>query len=121
MANGGAMIAYQGLDGYLYWNVYTGGHWSLVAPFSTPNVSIATGPTVAQGIGIATAELVFIRTLDNKAYHSQFITGGWRAPVMVSGTVVGNVAVASFSAKPTYDVTIRPLTQRQWLMVRRVA
>jgi hypothetical protein len=118
-ANGGAVLAYRGQDGMLYWSGYSSGALSQPTAISNPNVSIITTPTLAQGIGTAAAELVFINNLDNKAYHSRFIGSLWTTPVLIDSTVVSNAAIASFPAGPiptTYDVTISnaPSTNGIW-------
>jgi len=108
-ANGGAVLAYREQDGKLYWSGYSSDAWSQPTAISIPNVSIITTPTLAQGIGTATAELVFINNTDNNAYHSRLIGSSWTTPVLIGSTIVNNAAIASFptgSRPTTYDVTI---------------
>jgi len=91
---GDAILAFRGTDGFLYWTVYSGGSWSAVAPFSTPNVSITRPPAVTHGIGGYVAEIAFIES-DGMAYHARLTNGTWTTPVMVGGSSLNGVAIAS--------------------------
>ena len=53
LPSGGAILAFRGTDTNLYWSVYSGGTWSTVAPFASPNVSLDmnTSPAVTHGVG----------------------------------------------------------------------
>jgi hypothetical protein len=94
MPNGGAMLAFRGTDGNLYYAVYSTGAWGNVTAFSNPNVAIAAPPALAHGVGTATAEIAFVKA-DNHAYHARYVANAWTAPVDVGATNVANVAIAS--------------------------
>jgi hypothetical protein len=74
--------------------VYSGSAWSAVAPFATPNQSIAGAPAVTHGVGGATAEVAFIDTT-GKANHARLTGSTWSAPVLVGGVSLNGVAIAS--------------------------
>ena len=94
LPGGGAILAFRGQDQNLYWTVYAGGAWSVVAPFSTPNVSIARPPAVTHGIAGDAAEIAFIES-DGKAYHARLVGSTWSAPVAVGGTALNGVAIVA--------------------------
>ncbi len=95
LPGGGAILAIRGQDGNLYWSVYSSGAWSTLAPFATPNVSIAKPPAVTHGIAGDVAELAYIDGSGN-AYHAsphrQHVASG---PVMVGGSNLVGVAIAA--------------------------
>jgi hypothetical protein len=98
LPNGGAILAFRGTDspttGYLYWSVYSASTWSAVAPFATPNESIAGPPAVTHGVGGATAEVAFLDT-SGMAHHARLTGSTWSAPVLVGGANLNGVAIAS--------------------------
>jgi len=65
----------------------------VVAPFSTPNVSVDVPPALTHGVGDATAEIAYVS--GGSAYHARLSTGAWSAPVLVGGTGLNGVAIAS--------------------------
>jgi hypothetical protein len=97
----GAVLAFRGLDGNLYAAVYDAGAWSTVAPFAVPNVTVASAPALARGVGAATAEIAFIES-DGAAYHARLIGGSWTTPVAIGGAIGGaglrRVELASYAA-----------------------
>jgi hypothetical protein len=93
LPNGGAILAFRGEDTNLYWSVYSGGAWSTVAPFSTPNVSVAKPPAVTHGVGGTVAEIAYVS--GGAAYHARLTGSAWSAPVLVGGTSLSGVAIAS--------------------------
>jgi hypothetical protein len=94
LPNGGAMLAFRGTDGMLYWSRYASGAWSPVAPFSSPNVAVSAPPAVAHGIGGNVAEIAFVEG-DGKAYHARHDGTAWGAPVQVGGASLVGVAIAT--------------------------
>jgi hypothetical protein len=94
LPSGGAILAFRGEDMKLYWSLYSGGAWSTVAPFATPNVSVATPPAVAHGVGGGVAEMAFVQ-IDGMAYHARLTGSTWSAPVLVGGASLSGVAIAS--------------------------
>ena len=90
----GAILAFRGTDAQLYYTVYAAGAWSAVTAFSTPNVTIASAPALAHGVGAAVAEIAFVEG-DGALYHSRLIAGTWAAPVSVGGAGLDNVAIAT--------------------------
>ena len=94
MPNGGAMLAFRGTDGNLYYAVYSAGAWSSVSAFSAPATAIASPPALAHGVGTATAELAFVKA-DGHAYHARYIANAWTSPLDVGATGLQNVAIAS--------------------------
>jgi hypothetical protein len=93
-AGGGAVLAFRGSDGKLYTSFYAAGAWSAVAPFSTPNVTLAAPPAVAHGAGSALAEIAFV-TPDGKASHARYLAGAWTSPVVVGGSNLGGVTLGA--------------------------
>jgi hypothetical protein len=97
LPGGGAILAFRGIDTpsahYLYWSVYSGGAWSTVAPFSTPNVAIDTSPAVTHGIGGDVAEIAYVGS--GQAYHARLQGSAWSSPVMVGGGSLSGVAIAA--------------------------
>jgi hypothetical protein len=94
LANGVALLAFEGTNQMLYWSVYTPGAmnlWSTPAALGTTSAS----PALAPGVGTADAELVFADQGTMTAYHARFTAGAWSSPAMVGGTGVTWVALAS--------------------------
>jgi hypothetical protein len=94
LPNGGAILAFRGTDGNLYWTVYSGGAWSTVGPLGSPNAALNGAPAVTHGIGGHVAEIAFVGT-DGKAYHASLTGSTWSAPVMVGGGNLTGVAIAA--------------------------
>jgi hypothetical protein len=95
LPNGGAILAFQGSDGDLYWSLYSGSAWSAVAPFSSPNVSTSTPPAVTHGVAGDTAEIAYVGGSAQAAYHSRLTGGKWAAPVRVGGARLNGIAIAA--------------------------
>jgi hypothetical protein len=93
LPGGGAILGFEGQDTNLYWAEYSGGSWSAVAAFATPNVSIAGSPAVTHGIGGDTAEVAYVS--GGAAYHARLTGGAWTAPVAIGGTALVGVAIAA--------------------------
>ncbi len=97
LPGGGAILAFRGIDSpstrYLYWTVYSGGSWSAVAPFASPNAAIDASPAVAHGIPGDLAEIAYISS--GVAYHARLIGSSWSSPVAVGGSGLSAVAIAS--------------------------
>ncbi len=94
LPSGGAILAFRGTDGYLYWSTYASGAWSTVAPFSSPNVAIDTTPAVTHGIGGDTAEIAYVA--GGTVYAARLAGGAWTTPpAAVGGTSVNGVAIAA--------------------------
>jgi hypothetical protein len=98
LPNGGAILAYRGTDtpttGFLYWSVYSAGTWSAVAPFATPNEAISGPPAVTHGVVSSAAEIAYIDT-NGQAHHARLTGSAWTAPVLVGGSSLDGVAIAS--------------------------
>jgi hypothetical protein len=95
LPGGGAIMAFHGSDDFLYWNLYSGGAWSPAAAFAAPNVSVSTTPAVTHGISGDTAEIAFVEA-GGAAYHASLAGGVWSAPVLIGGTGLNGVALASW-------------------------
>jgi hypothetical protein len=95
LPNGGAILAFQGPDGDLYWSIYSGGAWSAIAPFSSPNVSTTTPPAVTHGVAGDTAEIAYVGGSAQAAYHARLTGGKWSLPVLVGGTRLNGIAIAA--------------------------
>ena len=50
LPGGGAILAFQGTDNFLYYTLYAAGAWGAVLPFSAPNVPLAGSPAVVGGV-----------------------------------------------------------------------
>ncbi len=98
LPNGEAVVAFRGLDQGIYFSRYTpGGNplWSTPAPFAVPNVTTPSRPALAAGVGGVDAEIGFINAIDAKAYHARLTGTSWSVPVMIGGTQLTTVAIAS--------------------------
>jgi hypothetical protein len=73
--------------------VYSGGAWSTVAAFSSPNVAIDTSPAVTHGVGGDVAEIAYVT--GGQAYSASLVGSTWSAPVSVGGSGLLGVAIAS--------------------------
>jgi hypothetical protein len=95
LSAGGAILAFRGQDGKLYWTVYsaTGASWSQMAPFSTLNVTVDTAPAVVHGIASDTAEIAYVS--GGAAYHARLQGSTWSTPVLVGGSGLTGVAIAA--------------------------
>jgi hypothetical protein len=96
LANGGALLAFEGTNGMVYWSQYNPNAamlWS--TPTLLSNLTTPSSPALAVGVGVggAVAELAFASA--GAAYHARFAAGGWSTPTMVGGTGVTWVALAS--------------------------
>jgi hypothetical protein len=95
--NGGAVLAYRGLDSNLYAAIFisslTSSFWGPpAAPFST-SVSIAAPPALARGVNSDTAEMVYIDA-SGAAQYASYIFEKWAAPAPIPGlTGLSQVAV----------------------------
>jgi hypothetical protein len=94
LPGGAAVLAFRGGDGKLYTSRFTPG---AVPPWSAPAqlgmASIASSPALAPGIGGADAELAYAAS--SSAFHARLTGMVWSAPVMVGGSGVTHVAIAS--------------------------
>jgi hypothetical protein len=95
LPSGGAILAFQGPDGDVYWSIYSGGAWSAVAPLSSPNASTTTAPAVTHGVGGDTAEIAYIGGSGQAAYHSRLIGTKWSAPELIGGGRMDGIAIAA--------------------------
>jgi hypothetical protein len=95
LPGGGAILAFQGTDNFLYYTLYAAGAWGAVFPFSAPNVPLAGSPAVTHGVGGAVAEIAFARSSDNIVYHARYLGASWTVPVVVGGSNMSRVAIAS--------------------------
>jgi hypothetical protein len=93
LPNGGAILAFRGTDTFLYWSLYSGGAWSTVAPFASPNVAVDTSPAVTHGIAGDVAEIAYVS--GGMAYHARLTGSTWGAPVLVGGAGLSGVAIAA--------------------------
>jgi hypothetical protein len=93
LPNGGAILAFKGQDGNLYWSVHSGGMWSAVAPFATPNVMVDATPAVTHGSAGDVAEIAYVS--GGRAYHARLIGNTWSTPVLVGGAGLTGVAIAA--------------------------
>ena len=120
LPDGGAALAYRGMDGTLYTAFYDGtsGTWSTAAPFSMPNVSTAAVPALAPGVGGDTAELAYVNS-GGVAMASRLVSGSWLAPQIVGGQQLTSVTLAvaqsgqaapSPTATPTNTPTNTPVS-----------
>jgi hypothetical protein len=96
IAGGGVLLAFRGTDAHLYTATYAAGAWSSPAAPFTPNVSLAAAPALAQGIGAATAELVYVDGTSS-IYHTRLMGTAWSTPVDVAPSTSGfaHAAIAS--------------------------
>jgi hypothetical protein len=93
LPNGGSILAFKGQDTKLYWSVYSGGSWSAVAAFSTPNVAVDVSPAVTHGIAGDVAEIAYVS--GGFAYHARLVGSAWSSPVLVGGASLNGVANAA--------------------------
>ena len=92
VTGGGAVMAYRGTDNNLYTSFFSGTTWSVpVAAFSSA-VTLTALPSVARGIGSATAEMAYVDGA-GALWHTRYIAGAWTAAKQV-GTASGFAHVA---------------------------
>ena len=98
LPNGGAVMAFRGLNTNVYTSIYTPGAnppWSAPSQLANPNYSTPSSPALAAGIGAAAAELVFADGATGKALHARLTGQTWSAPVEIGGAGVTLVGMAS--------------------------
>ena len=98
LPGGEAVLAFRGLDQKLYFSRYTPAGstvWSPPGPLVVPNVMSPSRPAIAAGVGGFDAEVGFINSADSKAYHARLTGLTWSAPVVVGGTSLTTIAIAS--------------------------
>jgi hypothetical protein len=96
LAGGGVLLAFQGTDSKLYTATYSGGSWSSPAAAFSPDVSVATTPALATGIGTAAAEMAYVDTT-GALFHTRLTGTTWSTPTAVASGTTGfsHVAIAS--------------------------
>lgn len=95
LPGGGAIMAFRGDDGDLYYATYSAGVWTGATVLATPNVSIVSMPSLAHGAPGAMAEIAFVKTSDKAAYHARLVSGAWTTPALVGGANLSHVAIAA--------------------------
>ena len=58
-------------------------------------LGVASSPAVTHGVGGAVAEIAFAKSSDNIVYHARYLGGSWTVPVVVGGSNMSRVAIAS--------------------------
>jgi hypothetical protein len=90
-----AIVAFRNAGSKLFISRYNGSQWSAPAGIATPDVDIIGGPAVARGIVDAEVELAYV-TLQNTAFHTRYIAGGWTPPAMIATNPgLTRIAIAS--------------------------
>jgi hypothetical protein len=93
LPSGGAILAFTGTDGFLYWSMLsTSGAWTTAAPFASPNVAVVGSPAITHGVGSDAAELAYA-TSAGGVFHARLSGTTWSTPVQVA-TVSGVTGVA---------------------------
>lgn len=92
---GGAIMAFRGTDGSLYFATYNGATWSSVSAYLS-GVPVVWMPALAPGLSGATAEIAFVKTSDNFVYHARLVGGAWTSEVKVGTQTASRVAIASY-------------------------
>jgi hypothetical protein len=92
LANGGAILVFEGMDGHGYYTTYnptSAPPWATVAPlYAANNPSLAAPPQVAPGVCGADAILVFATTAaGTPLYTTTFVGSTWSAFSGVPSTV----------------------------------
>jgi hypothetical protein len=96
LPGGGALLAYRGQDGKVYWSRRPlGGPWTTPAALATPNVATPSTPAIAAGVGGADAEMVFVDGATSTARHSRLTGTTWSAPAAIGGTGLTRAAISS--------------------------
>jgi hypothetical protein len=98
LAGGAALLAFRGTDGKPYTLRYTAGAnppWGAPFGVDNPNPSVASPPVVARGVGGVDAELAYVSQGTGSAAHCRLTGLTWSAPVVVGGTGLDHVAIAS--------------------------
>jgi hypothetical protein len=98
LPNGGAVMAFRGLNSGVYTSIYTPGAnppWSAPAALASPNYTTPSMPAVAPGLGPALAELAFVDAATGNVLHSRRLNGQWSAPQAIGGTGLQFVGMAS--------------------------
>jgi hypothetical protein len=95
LPNGGAILAWRDrTTSGIFYSLYSGTWSAAPIAFSTPNITLSAAPAVAHGVAGATAEMAFVGS-SGAAFHARLIGGTWTTPVMVGGTTLSHVAIAS--------------------------
>ena len=94
---GGAILAFAGTDGNLYWTTYSeASGWAAVLPLSsTGQTATDTTPAVTHGINGDIAEMVYLS--GGHPVFSSLTASGWSSPRLVN-TSMGLTGVAIASA-----------------------
>ncbi|MFO0760177.1 MAG: hypothetical protein U0359_27095 [Byssovorax sp.] len=95
--SGGAVMAFRGLDGKIYFSRFSAASmppWSPPAALAQPNPTTPGAPALAPGIGGHDAELCYAGA-DGMAYHTSLGAQGFSAPIAVGGAQVTRVALGS--------------------------
>ncbi|MSP25332.1 MAG: hypothetical protein EXR75_09245 [Myxococcales bacterium] len=96
--DGTALLVFRGLDQKGYATTMTPGKkppWSPPQPIATPNDALSSTPALALGVGANSAEMAFVKLSDGKIYYSALAGSVWQVPVLVGGTSLSFVAIAS--------------------------
>ncbi|MBK8254418.1 MAG: hypothetical protein IPK82_17330 [Polyangiaceae bacterium] len=96
LPNGGAVMAFRGLNTNVYASVYQPGAnppWSAPMQVGGAGLTTPSAPAVAPGAGMATAELLVADTQSQFAKHSRLINGVWTTPVDAAGPGVSFVGL----------------------------
>ena len=95
LPSGGAILAYRDeATGGIFYSLYAAAAWSAPAALANPNVVPSAAPSLAHGVGTATAEMAFVES-DGVAYHVRLVAGAWTTPTAIGGTGLANVTLAS--------------------------
>jgi hypothetical protein len=97
LPGGGAILAFAGTDGNLYWTTYSeASGWAAVLPLSsTGQTATDTTPAVTHGINGDIAEMVYLS--GGHPVFSSLTASGWSSPRLVN-TSMGLTGVAIASA-----------------------
>lgn len=98
LPNGGAVMAFRGLNSGVYTSLYTPGAsppWSAPAALASLAVTTPSRPALAPGLGEASAELAFVDAATGAARHARLVNGQWTDPQAIGGTGLQFVGMAS--------------------------
>ena len=79
-ATGAPIVAFHGTDGHIYTSTLTLGNspiWTAAIPATQATETTDLQPAIAPGLGLAKAELVYVRHGDGVPRHARLIAGAW--------------------------------------------
>jgi hypothetical protein len=104
-ATGAPLVAFHGTDGHIYTSTLdlsapppdlgTGPIWTAAIPATQATETTDLQPAIAPGLGLAKAELVYVRHGDGVPRHARLIAGAWTDGGTLSATLAAAPALVT--------------------------